>query len=153
MTQATLPLGANADTMPSYPREVPVRLSRAATYALYAGAHLAALPEGGRASVREVHRACGIPEQHLAKVMKDVARAGLFDSLRGPTGGFRLARPPSEITLLALVEAIEGATDPIEPEGAPPAVLEAARRVGDAQRAMRAILAATTLADVASRVG
>ena len=44
----------------------------------------------------------------VAKVLKLLAQAGLVESFRGATGGYRLARPPSQIPLLAVVEALEG---------------------------------------------
>jgi Rrf2 family protein len=45
---------------------------------------------------------------HLAKVMLTLAKMGLVKSLRGPSGGFVLARKPEQITLLEIYEAIEG---------------------------------------------
>ncbi len=45
---------------------------------------------------------------HLAKVMLTLTKMGLVKSLRGPSGGFVLARKPEEITLLEIYEAIEG---------------------------------------------
>jgi Rrf2 family protein len=45
---------------------------------------------------------------HLAKVMLNLAKMGLVKSMRGPSGGFILARKPEEITLLEVYEAIEG---------------------------------------------
>ena len=61
-----------------------------------------------------VHSAAELAERsHLelptvSKVLKPLARAGLIRSFRGPTGGYRLARTPQEISLIEIVEAIEG---------------------------------------------
>ena len=44
----------------------------------------------------------------VSKVLKPLARAGLVTSFRGASGGYRLARPPSQISLIDIVEAIEG---------------------------------------------
>ncbi len=48
--------------------------------------------------------------------MQRLAKAGLTDSIRGPQGGFQLARPAGQITLLAIYEAVEG---PLESPGCP----------------------------------
>lgn len=49
-----------------------------------------------------------IPPSYVPQVMGDLVRAGLVANRRGRRGGYRLARPPSEISLLAIVEAVEG---------------------------------------------
>lgn len=51
-----------------------------------------------------------IPPFYLSKVLKDLVRAGILDSVRGRGGGFRLARPADEITVLEVLEAAEGTT-------------------------------------------
>jgi len=51
----------------------------------------------------------GLPPAYLNKQLQALGRAGIVSSAVGPRGGFRLARPPSEITLLDVVVAIEGA--------------------------------------------
>jgi Rrf2 family protein len=50
----------------------------------------------------------GLPERFLVKVLTPLARAGVLESVRGPCGGFRLARPAKGITLLEVVEAVDG---------------------------------------------
>lgn len=49
-----------------------------------------------------------IPRSFLAKILQRLAKAGIVESLRGVKGGFRIARKPSDISLLDVVEAIEG---------------------------------------------
>jgi Rrf2 family protein len=51
----------------------------------------------------------GVPAAYLAKHLQSLARAGLVETAKGPRGGYRLARPATEITMLDVVEAIEGA--------------------------------------------
>jgi Rrf2 family protein len=49
-----------------------------------------------------------IPKSFLAKILQKLSKAGIVQSFRGVKGGFRLTRPPKKITLLDVVEAIEG---------------------------------------------
>jgi Rrf2 family protein len=70
--------------------------------------HLACLPEGGRAMRNEIADAQKIPPSFMAKILRSLVRARLLTSSRGVNGGFALARPAAEITLLDVVEAIEG---------------------------------------------
>jgi Rrf2 family protein len=50
----------------------------------------------------------GVPGAYLAKHLQAMSRAGLLESVQGPHGGYRLARRPDEITVLDVVEAIDG---------------------------------------------
>ena len=84
-----------------------LKVSEAASLGLHIMALLAAEPEK-LVSVREAATALDVSEAHLAKVMQRLAKAGLVESIRGPRGGFLLARSPGEITLLEVYEAIEG---------------------------------------------
>lgn len=84
-----------------------LKVSEAASLGLHIMALLAADPER-LVSVREAAKALKVSEAHLAKVMQRLAKAGLVESIRGPRGGFLLARPPEEMTLLEVYEAIEG---------------------------------------------
>ena len=49
-----------------------------------------------------------MPSAYLAKHLQALARAGVLETVKGPRGGYRLARPPAEITVLDVVEAIDG---------------------------------------------
>ena len=65
-------------------------------------------PPGGRpASLRDVAQRAGLPYAYLAKRVPRLVAAGLIASARGKHGGVRLARPPEEITLLQISEAVE----------------------------------------------
>jgi Rrf2 family protein len=55
-----------------------------------------------------VSRDESIPRSFLAKIFQDLAKAGLLRSQRGAGGGFALARPPGQITILEIIEAIDG---------------------------------------------
>ena len=58
--------------------------------------------------VSEISREQRIPEKFLAKIFQRLSKAGLLRSIRGSNGGFCLGRPAKEITMRAVIEAIEG---------------------------------------------
>jgi Rrf2 family protein len=60
------------------------------------------------ASVTEIAHAMHIPKSFLAKILQRLVRHHVLQSMRGVNGGFMLAKKPSEITLLAVMEAIQG---------------------------------------------
>lgn len=81
--------------------------STATGYALQA---LAALPGDGQYRLaKNLADSLGLPGPYLAKILQNLVQAGLLESVRGPRGGFRLARPADTITIGAIVEALEGA--------------------------------------------
>ncbi|MBN1435301.1 Rrf2 family transcriptional regulator [Candidatus Fermentibacterales bacterium] len=83
-------------------------MSEAANLAIHAGA-LAAANEGpGYLSVKQMARVLEVSRSHLAKVLQGLARTGLMESVRGASGGYRLARPAEGISLLELLEAVDG---------------------------------------------
>jgi len=85
-----------------------MQLTRAADYGIRAMVHLAGLPADSRCSISELARITEVPDAFLTKVMQRLAAAGLIVSHRGPTGGFQLNASPAGISLLHVVEAIEG---------------------------------------------
>jgi len=62
----------------------------------------------GNANVTEIAHAMHIPKSFLAKILQRLVRHHILHSMRGVNGGFTLAKKPSEITLLAVMEAIQG---------------------------------------------
>jgi Rrf2 family protein len=85
-----------------------MQLTRAADYATRVLVHLAQLPAGTRASLPALAAAVAVPEQFLSKVLQTLARQRLIQSQRGASGGFALAADPERVTLLDIVEAVEG---------------------------------------------
>ncbi|MBK9120863.1 MAG: Rrf2 family transcriptional regulator [Phycisphaerales bacterium] len=85
-----------------------MRLGRAATYAVLATTHLALRNRETPVQGRDIAEACAVPAGHLLKILQQLVRAQVLSSERGPAGGFSLRRAPSEITLLEVIEAIDG---------------------------------------------
>lgn len=85
-----------------------MQLSRKADYALRAVMHFSGLPKGKLASIGAVAKSQKIPREFLAKILKDLTWAGILVSYQGVTGGYRLSRPPKEISFLDVIEAMEG---------------------------------------------
>lgn len=74
--------------------------------------YLAGVSAGDRlAGSAEIAESRGISRQLTAKILTMLSRAGLVDGTRGPAGGYRLARPASEITLLDVVKVFENSDD------------------------------------------
>lgn len=84
-----------------------IELTRRGDYAVRAMLVLARDADGFM-SGPELVAATAIPEAFLPQVMGDLVRAGLIENRRGRRGGYRLARPASAISLLDVVEAVEG---------------------------------------------
>src|SRR5690349_2722341 len=85
-----------------------MQLTRTADYAIRVMIHLAGLPSGTRASRETLADWAQVPGEFLGKVLQSLTRARLINSHRGTRGGFDLARDGSSISLLHIVEAIEG---------------------------------------------
>lgn len=85
--------------------------SRSAEYAIRAFVHLAQVPEGKYAMVKNIAEQEGIPAHFLAKILQQLARKGLLRSSKGPTGGFALRMDPADISLFTIVEALDGMTE------------------------------------------
>jgi Rrf2 family protein len=84
-----------------------VRTSEAAAIGLHAALLLAANPERCL-STGEVAERLDVSAHHCSKVLQRLSRSGLVRTVRGPKGGFRLARPPAAIGLLEVYEALDG---------------------------------------------
>jgi Rrf2 family iron-sulfur cluster assembly transcriptional regulator len=85
-------------------------LTKRTDYAIRACLYLATLEREGPVPSREIAEVMDIPVRFLPQVLGGLARAGVVDSVNGQRGGYRLARPADGLSLLALIEAIEGPT-------------------------------------------
>jgi Rrf2 family protein len=85
-----------------------LRISRKIDYGVRAMIYLVSIPRDAVVPFREIARQMDIPEDFLAKILKTLVDQGLVHSMRGPHGGYSLARPPDGITALDIIESVEG---------------------------------------------
>lgn len=126
-------------------------ISKTTEYALRAMVALAG-EEGRPILSPQIAETTRVPQAYLSKVLRTLVRAGLISSQRGQGGGFILARPPSEITVLDVVDAV----DPIPRiESCPLSIESHARalcplhsRLDEAIASIRATFGSTSIADL-----
>jgi len=85
-----------------------MQITRQADYAVRAVLYLARLGIGNRAATSAIAEDQHIPPSFLAKIVSQLSIAGLLNTSRGARGGVTLARKPEDISLLEVVEAIDG---------------------------------------------
>jgi len=85
-----------------------MQITQAMEYAVHGLTFLASRPEGEVVLASEVAREVDVSPSYMSKVFQQLAKAGLLVSHRGAKGGFSLAADPKEITLLEVMEAVEG---------------------------------------------
>jgi len=85
-----------------------MRLTRAGEYAVRTILWMAGKDKGRLVGRREIASEMEIPEPFLAKIAQQLAKAGFIEIVQGPRGGFRLRVSPEALTLLDVVEAVEG---------------------------------------------
>ena len=85
-----------------------MQITKQADYALRAIIYLSQLEEGGKASTSKIAEAQEIPASFLAKIISQLSIAGLIHTSRGARGGVSLAKEPQEITVLDVIQAIDG---------------------------------------------
>ena len=99
--------------------------NKAVTYAVLSVAEIAKRRKAGATTgvqANDIAEIYGLPTAYAAKVMSQLARSRILNSVRGPQGGFQLARDASDITLLDVIEAVQGIIDgrqDVEQSGAP----------------------------------
>lgn len=140
-------------------------MSDAVEWSLHCCTLLATLPSDQALPAARLAEFHEVPPAYLAKALQAMTAAGITESRSGPRGGYRLARPPSEITLLEVVLAVDGdetafqcreirqrgpaATDDPKAYRRPCGIAGAMWKAEDAWRAE---LAATTVGDLVSEL-
>ncbi|HZU40997.1 MAG TPA: Rrf2 family transcriptional regulator [Solirubrobacteraceae bacterium] len=115
-----------------------ISITSKSPYALQALVELRHRGDSAPVPIAELARRRGIPVQFLEQLFATLRRAGILRSQRGVKGGYTFARDPADVTVLELVELLDG-----------PLGSEASGVFADAARAARAVLAASTVAEVA----
>jgi len=141
-----------------------VQLKSQVEWALHCCALLSALPPNRYLSTKVLAEFHGVPKEYLSKALQSLSQAALVEGTLGPSGGYRLARAPENITFLDIVEAVEGrgpsfvcneirknnpcrAADYCEARACP-----IAQVMGQADQAWRSHLRGVTLAELGRRL-
>ena len=131
-----------------------MRISAKADYAVRAAVELAAATDEKPVKAERIANAQGIPLNFLENILGELRHAGIVRSHRGAEGGFRLARPATELSVADVIRAVEGPLASVR--GGPPEEAEypgaaaALPRVWIAVRAnLRSVVEHITVADIA----
>ena len=85
-----------------------MKLSRTVAYAVRATLQLAQCPQGTPIPCSKLASEGHMPERFLLQILRNLVTHGILRSTRGVEGGYALTRPPEQISLLEVIEAIEG---------------------------------------------
>ena len=131
-----------------------MKISAKAEYACLAVLALAQHgPDASPLRIREISEAYGIPDRYLVQILLQLKGAGLVTSTRGASGGYRLARAASSISLSEILSAIEGPdTAHRDTSGSKRSTAAVLNPVWESVRAAeRAVLDRTTIAQIAEQ--
>ena len=131
-------------------------------WALHCCSVLSALPPGEYLGTKKLAEFHGVPKEYLSKALQALAQAELIEGTLGPTGGYRLAKKPKDISFLDIVEAIEGRKQTFQcteirgnnpcMKKKPTGICSVARVMYKADEAWRKVLSSTTLEDLSGTV-
>ena len=136
-------------------------------YGLHCLLHLVDRPEGAHPSSRDLAEFQGISPSYVAKLFTQLEKTGIVRSAEGIRGGFRLARPAADISVLDVVDALEGDKPLFQcreirrncilygdtpPKSATQGLCGIHALMRDAERQMRQVLAGRSLADLSASV-
>lgn len=139
-----------------------MKLPESTEWVLHAVTSLAQVSQGDVVPAAHLAAHYDVPAAYLAKQLQSLVRAGLLTATTGPRGGFRLSRSPEQITLLQVVEAVDGGSpfytcNEIRQKGRGAVPPEECRRacgiaaqMASAEAAWRQYLSGVTIADILS---
>jgi len=133
-----------------------IQLSTKGRYGTRAMLELALNDGNGHMLLREIAERQGISVKYLEQIMPALKSAGLVNSSRGASGGYSLAKPPEEITVKEIVEALEGPLKLVDCVGDPGLCQEAGQCVtrdlwDEVSISISKLLESRTLADLAQK--
>lgn len=147
-------VGQGGTTVPSRDNAA-MRISAKADYAVRAAVELASSTTEGPMTTEQLATSQGMPRKFLESILADLRRAGLVQSLRGSSGGYRMALPADQVTVADVVRAVDGPL--VWVRDARPSELDysgTAEPLAELWVALRAsvrsVLGAVTLADLAA---
>lgn len=85
-----------------------LRIGKITDYGIVVASRLAGATASASHSVRDIAIMTAVPQPTVSKVLKQLARAGIVTSARGAHGGYRLSRPAEQISVVQVIEALEG---------------------------------------------
>ncbi|MFN2198567.1 MAG: RrF2 family transcriptional regulator [Anaerolineales bacterium] len=132
-----------------------LKINRRTDYAVRVGVALAKQPLGTRLPTHQIKEEMLIPRAFLQRIISELSQAHLIQTFPGPSGGIQLARPPEEISLRDIVDAMEGplciSDCLIQPQDCPLSTACPVRgRWGRLERMILAELEQTSLAQLAA---
>ena len=142
-----------------------MKMGESVEWTLHCATVLAALPDGAVLPASALAEFHGVSESYLLKQLRAMTAAGLFASIAGPKGGYRLARQPEAISLLDIVLAVEGDEPAFRcseirkcgPTASSPSAYSATCAIHaamwNAERSWRTSLASTSLSEITRRIG
>jgi Rrf2 family protein len=89
-------------------KEIKMKISRSIGYAVLAVGYIAQHKDEKIILSQDISKKYDIPLEYLLKILQQFVRANVLRSKRGPRGGFSLAKPAKKITMLQIIEAVDG---------------------------------------------
>jgi len=88
-------------------------ITQKAKYAFKALFHLASIPKGQSIQIEEIAKGAGVPRKFLEHILLDLKKKGIVTSRRGRSGGYVLLKRPGEMTIGAILRAVDGPIAPL----------------------------------------
>jgi Rrf2 family protein len=141
--------GAGTGTIPINGVGIVLTFSAKTQYALVSLMELAAIHDrGGVLQVGEIAQRQSIPDRYLEQMLTALRRGHILRSLRGPKGGYQLARPPAKVCLADIVACLEGEPDSGDNRRSSPEFQVLAKLEAQLLQARQQLLQTTTLQDL-----